>query len=642
LLFLAFACFSADRPNGDWPTYGHDPGGQRFSPLAAIHRGNVASLRIAWTYRTGDAYQPARGRPTAFEATPLYIGGTLYLATPLGRVIALDPVTGKRRWSYDSKVPKDKGFGDFANRGVSFWKGARRRPRVFLATIDARLIALDAATGKPCADFGDNGVVNLRNGLRIPPSEERFADYEETSPPAIAGNTVIVGSGIADNNNVGQPSGEVRGFDAVTGKLKWKWDPIPQDPKAVGAGTWKNGGAQRTGAANAWSIIAVDPERRLVFIPTGSASPDYYGGERVGDNLFANSLVALRADTGERVWHFQTVHHDLWDYDVASPPILFDVHRNGRTIAAVGVGSKTGHFFILNRETGEPIFGVEERPVPQTDVPGEVSAATQPFPVLPPPLAPHKMDLSAFEGPPSDVQWCRDHIVTLRNEGIFTPPSLRGSLLLPGNLGGMAWSGAAFDPSSHLLIIPANNLAAEVRLIPRADFDKEEQAAGRSLNGDWEFARQNGTPYGMARRFLRAPGGLPCTPAPWGTLNAIDADTGAIRWTVPTGQLPALGSAGAPPPQFGSISLGGPIVTAGGLVFMAGTLDSAIRAYDVATGKELWKGVLPTSARATPMTYRAPDGKQYVVISAGGHGIPGAGPLGDYVIAFALPSGAGL
>jgi quinoprotein glucose dehydrogenase len=252
------------------------------------------------------------------------------------------------------------------------------------------------------------------------------------------------------------------------------------------------------------------------------------------------------------------------------------------------------------------------------------------------------MDLSAFEGPPSDVQWCRDHIVTLRNEGIFTPPSLRGSLLLPGNLGGMAWSGAAFDPSSHLLIIPANNLAAEVRLIPRADFDKEEQAAGRSLNGDWEFARQNGTPYGMARRFLRAPGGLPCTPAPWGTLNAIDADTGAIRWTVPAGQLPALGSAGAPPPQFGSISLGGPIVTAGGLVFMAGTLDSAIRAYDVATGKELWKGVLPTSARATPMTYRAPDGKQYVVISAGGHGIPGAGPLGDYVIAFALPSGAGL
>lgn len=629
---LALTALAAD---GDWATWGRDPGGQRFSPLTSINRGNVASLRPAWTFRTGDGYAPKHGRPTAFEATPLFVEGTLYVATPLGRVIALDPLTGKQRWAYDGKVPKDRGYGDFATRGVSYWKPSTGRSRIFIATIDARLIALDSATGKIVDTFGDNGIVNLRVGLRIPPTEQNFSDYEETSPPAIVGNMIVVGSGIADNGSVGQPSGEVRGFDAVTGKLKWTMDPIPQSPNAVGADTWKNGSARRTGAANAWSVIVADPARNLVFVPTGSASPDYYGGERLGNNLFANSLLALRADTGERVWHFQTVHHDLWDYDVASPPILFDVHRNGRTIAAVGVGSKTGNFFILNRDTGEPIFGVEERPVPKSDVPGEVSSPTQPFPVLPPPLAPQKMNLDALQGSPADVKWCRDRIAGLRNEGIFTPPSLKGSLFVPGNVGGMAWGGAAFDPGSRLLIIPSNNLAAEVRLIPRADLAREQEAGGRDLTGDWEFASQTGTPYGMARRFLRAPSGLPCTPPPWGTLNAVDADTGAIKWTVPAGQL-VIGAVSAPP-AWGSFVLGGPMVTAGGLVFMAGTIDPAIRAYDVTTGKELWKGVLPTSARAMPMTFQTAGGKQYLVICAGGHGIPGAGPLGDYVIAFALP-----
>src|SRR5580704_11392445 len=382
------SCAAADS-SGDWPVYGHDPGGQRFSPLTAINRENVRTLKIAWTYRTGDGYQPKDGRPTAFEATPLYIDGTLYLSTPLGRVIALDPITGKQRWSYDSKVERDKGYGDFANRGVSIWRSPKGQLRILLATVDARLIAIEAATGIPCKDFGDNGVVNLRQGLRIPPKD--FSDYEETSPPAVIGDTVIVGSGIADNGATDQPSGEVRGFDAASGRLKWTWDPIPQEAAAVGAETWKNGSAARTGAANAWSIMVTDPARNLVFVPTGSASPDYYGGERLGDNLFANSIVALRADTGKRVWHFQTVHHDLWDYDVASPPVLFDVRRNGVTIPAVGVGSKTGNFFILNRETGQPIFGVEERPVPKTDVAGEVSSPAQPFPVTPRPLAPQSL-----------------------------------------------------------------------------------------------------------------------------------------------------------------------------------------------------------------------------------------------------------
>jgi quinoprotein glucose dehydrogenase len=623
ILLLGSALAFASASDDDWPAYGRDPGGQRFAPIALINRQNVQQLRIAWTYRTGDAYTPKRGRPTAFEATPIYVDGTLYLGTPLGHVIALDPVTGKERWSYDAKVPKDSGFGDFANRGVSTWKD-----RIFIATIDARLIAVDAATGRLISAFGDNGVVNLRNGLRIAPRD--FQDYEETSPPAVIGDTIVVGSGIADNNSVSQPSGEVRGFDAATGKLKWTWDPIPQDPKLPSAKTWKNGSARRTGAANAWSVIAVDAQRNLVFVPTGSASPDYYGGERLGDNVYANSLVALRGDTGKVIWYFQTVHHDLWDYDVASPPILFNVHRGGRTIEAVGVGSKDGNFFVLERDTGKPIFGVQERAVPKSDVAGEVSSPTQPFPVKPPPLAPHT--LSAPWGiDEASRKWCAEEIGKLRSEGVFTPPSLRGSYMIPGNIGGMAWSGAAYDPDHRLLIIPANNLGAEVRLIPRAEFDRTRQTVGRDIGGDWEFAEQRGTPYGMMRRFLRAPNGLPCNPPPWGTLNAVDADTGEKKWSVPVGRLFKQDV------TYGSPILGGPIVTAGGLVFMAGALDAAIYAYDVTDGRILWRGELPTSARSTPMTYRGPNGKQYIVVSAGGHGIPGAEPLGDYLVAFALP-----
>ena len=621
----------------EWPAYGRDPGGQRFSPLAIINQRNVSNLKVAWTFRTGDAWQPEHSRPTAFEATPIYVDGTLYLGTPLGHIIALDPVTGKPRWSYDGHVPRNAGFGDFTNRGVSTWKSPSGERRIFIATLDARLIAVNAADGKPIPGFGDNGVVNLRNGLRIPVRD--FSDYEETSPPAIAGNTIVVGSGIADNNSVSQPSGEVRGFDVQTGKLKWTWDPIPQDPKARGADTWKNGSARRTGAANAWSVIAADPQRNLVFVPTGSASPDYYGGERQGDNLFANSLVALRADTGAVAWAFQTVHHDLWDYDVACPPLLFDVHRNGKTIPAVGVGSKDGNYFILERDTGKPIFGVEERPVPKSDVPGEIASPTQPFPVAPPPLAPQRLD-APWGIDEASRKWCADEIGKLRSEGVFTPPSLRGSFIIPGNIGGVAWSGAAYDPGRRLLLIPTNNFAAQVRLIPRADFARERASAGRNIIGDWEFAQQRGTPYGMARRFLRSPGGLPCNAPPWGVLNAVDADTGQKKWSVPTGQFLPVGGSGAPPAAFGSVALGGPIVTAGALVFMAGALDPAIYAYDVTTGRVLWKGALPTSARSTPMTYRGPDGRQYVVISAGGHGVPGFAPLGDYVVAFALPATA--
>ena len=616
---------------GDWPTYGRDPGGQRFSPLTEINVSNVKSLKVAWTFRTGDAYAPAQGwKTTQFEATPLYVDGTLFIGTPLGRILALEPRTGKQRWAYDPHVDKDKGYGDFANRGVSTWKSDSQARRIYIATIDARLIAVDAATGRPCRDFGDNGIVDLRHGLRIRP--RGYADYEETSPPAVVGNTLVVGSGIQDNSWTDEPSGEVRAFDARTGKLKWTWDPIPQTAAALGANTWKGDSASRTGAANAWSVIAVDPIRQLVYIPTGSASPDFYGGERIGDNLFANSVVALRAETGERVWHFQTVHHDLWDYDVATPPLLFDMHRAGKTIPAIAIGSKTANLFILNRETGEPIFGVEERPVPASDVPGEVASPTQPFPVKPASISRQSMSPNdAFGVDDADRNWCRAEISKLRTGGIFTPPSLQGTLFLPGNVGGQNWGGMTYDPIHDLIIIPANQLASEVRLIERDNFESMRSSRGRKLDGDWEFAPQHGTPYGMMRRILLSPKRIPCTPPPWGTLVAISASTGDKKWEVPLGQFsPKL------PANLGSLSLGGPIATAGGLVFAGGTLVSGLYAFNVETGEQLWKGDLPTSAKSVPMTFQGPDGKQYVVVTAGGFGIADLSPLGDYVVAFSL------
>jgi quinoprotein glucose dehydrogenase len=635
-VFLATAISVTGQQNGEWLAYGRDPGGERYSPLEDVNRSNVAALQIAWTFRTGDAYQPPRGRPTAFEATPLYVDGTLYLSTPLGRVIALDSVSGRQRWVFDAKVPRDAGYGDFASRGVSTWQRGRER-RIFVATIDARLIALNASTGEPVQTFGTSGTVDLRQGLRIPPAG--FADYQVTSPPAVVGDTVVVGSAIQDGNRTTEPSGEVRAFDAITGALKWRWDPIPQDSSALGADTWKSDSHSRTGAANVWSIIVADESRNLVFLPTSSPSPDYYGGERLGDNLFSDSVVALRADTGERVWHFQTVHHDLWDYDVASPPILFDWRKDGRTVAALAVASKTGHVFVLDRQTGQPLIPIEERAVPKSDVPGEQASPTQPFPTAPRSLA--RTSLTADEAwglTDEDRAWCRETIRTLRADGFFTPPSLRGTIVVPGNIGGMAWGGMTHDRVNDLLVMPVNNLAAEVRIIPR-DAIEEQRNAGR-LDGDFELHVQRGTPYAIVRRLLIAPKTLlPCTPPPWGTLTAVRTATGEIAWQVPLGRFPGTGSA-PDAAQWGSIALGGPIATAGGLVFTAGTLEAAIYAFDVQTGRQLWTGQLPTSARATPMTYRGPDGRQYIVISAGGHGTPIGPPLGDHLVAFALPDNA--
>lgn len=618
----------------EWPNYGNDPGGMRYSQLSQINRENVSKLKVAWIFHTGDVSDGSHDRKrSGFEATPILVDGTLYFTTPFNRVIALDPETGKQKWSYDPKIDLTLDYGDgLVNRGVTTWlepmrpSGQPCHRRIYEATQDARLVSLDATTGKPCLDFGDYGQVNLRD---VP--GYRAGWYHMTSPPAVIDDLVVVGSAIDDNQRAAMPSGVVRAFDARTGAMRWNWDPIPI-PQPAGQGK-DNDKERQTGAANAWSIMAVDPQRDLIFIPTGSASPDHYGGLRPGDNKWANSVVALHAKTGEIAWGFQLVHHDLWDYDTASPPLLTTLRHGGEDVPVVIQGNKTGLLYVLNRDTGKPVFPVEERPVPKSDVPGEVASPTQPFPVAPPPLAAQRVSVDDAWGlTQQDRDTCRTWIRGLRNEGIFTPPSLQGTLAVPGNLGGMTWSGYAFDPQHSLLVVNTNNLVAKIKLIPRADFWRDEV---RTEDGD--YAPQTGASYGLFRRFLQSPSDLPCTAPPWGLLTAVDMIEGKIRWQIPLGSMQDFGGKQPPVPP-GSISLGGPIVTVGGLVFIAGTFDPYIRAFDIETGKELWKAELPVRGHATPMTYRlGKNGKQYLVIAAGGHPKITEESLGDALVAFILP-----
>lgn len=578
---LTLLLFSAEL---EWTAYGGDSGGSRYSKAAQIDVSNVSQLARAWTYRAGGLVKPRRGNSPALETTPLFVEGTLFVTSAVGRVAALDPATGKERWSFDPKVNVNEGYGDFTNRGVAWHPGGT----ILAVSVDARLFALDSKTGKK------KWEVSLREGLRIPP--KWFEEYEETSPPCVLGDVVVVGSAIADNGRNDMASGEVRGFDVKTGKLLWTWDPAPNS---------------QVGGANAWSVIVGDAKRGVVFVPTGSASPDYYGGTRRAPN-HANSIVALEAKTGRMIWSFQTVHHDLWDYDVASPPVLCKV--KGRD--AVAVGSKSGHMFLLDRETGAPLFPVEERAVPFSDAAGEDASRTQPFPSKPPSLSPQRAEIRPE---------CKERLAGLRNDGMFTPPSERGSLVTPGNIGGLHWGGAAYDPQHALLVAPSNNLPSIVRLIPREEF----AAARKASKPGQEFTAQSGTPFGMVREFLLSPDGQPCHMPPYGLLSAIDLDSGELRWQKPLGSMPGA------PTGTGAINLGGPIITAGGLTFIGATVDGYFRAFETATGKELWAFKLPASARATPMTY-VHKGKQYVVIAAGGHG-ERFGPASDQIAAFALP-----
>lgn len=630
-------------PEVGWATNGRDDHGTRYLPASEITRANVNRLEVAWTYRTGESdARFATKKPASFEATPIVVDGTMYVGTPLGRVIALDPATGLERWTFDPKIDRDITYGDFATRGVSTWLDdlaaatAPCRRRIFVATAQSQLFAIDAKDGQPCQGFGKAGMVDLKTGLRIPPFEPQA--YSMTSPPTVVNGIVVVGSSVADNSRPDLPSGEIRGFNARTGARQWTWDPIPQTMSDRAFAEWREGNPARTGAANAWSVMAADPQRDLVFVPTGSAAPDYYGGLRPGDNRYANSIVALKASTGEMAWAFQAVHHDLWDYDNASPPALVTLTRNAERVPAVLQATKTGMLFVLNRETGTPVFRVEERAVPASDIPLEKASRTQPFTAVTPPLSPHRFTADQVWGPSdADRAACRAAIEGLRNEGIFTPPSLKGTLVMPSNIGGAHWGGLAVDPVRQIAIIPVNRVAAVVQLIPREGFDLQQtRAKEQRLGDDYEYNFMRGTPYIMRRRMLLSPSRMPCTPPPFGTLVAINLETGARLWEVPLGSVAGLVPsevASKMPADWGSPNLGGPIVTAGALIFIGAALDRSLHAYDIETGRELWRGALPESGKATPVSYRLASGEQFVAIAVGGGGAWGTG---DHVVAFRL------
>ncbi len=613
----------AKAPIEEWPAYGNDAGSSRYSPLREITKDNVGNLQVAWTYHTGDVSDGKgmwNGKKiwarSTFENTPLMFDGSLFIATPFNRIVALDPETGKEKWVFDPKLDRIGYYGnDFTCRGLATWSNPDLKPgdacrrTLYEATLDSRLIAVDAKSGTACAAFGKGGEVALKAGIKLSSEDGHVVpgEYYFTSAPAVVGDVVVVGSAINDNDRVEMPSGLVRGYNARSGELIWSWDPVPRDASDPARAAWKNG-ADRTGAGNVWGPISTDPASGLVFLPTTSPSPDHYGGERKGDGRNADSLVALRASTGKLVWAFQAVHHNVWDYDLPSGPTAIEVVRGKERIAALAQPSKMGFLFVLARDTGRPVLPVEERPVPQDGVPGEMLSPTQPFPVATPSLVRTHLDPEDAWGlTPYDRGKCRDTVAGLRHGGIFTPPSLQGTLEIPGIAGGTNWGGASFDRAHGLIVLNQTNSPFIVQLIPRDQMKDHKPEPG------WEYGPMKGTPYVMRRKPLLSPWGFPCSPPPWGTLAAVEANTGKIRWQVALGTTREL--APVPVPLgLGMPNTGGPLTTAGGLTFIGASFDSTFRAFDTETGRELWHSSVPASANATPMTYRPrPGGRQYVV-----------------------------
>ena len=614
-----------DLSAGDWPSYAGDAGAMGYSPLTDIDRNNVAELELAWTWETGE--EPLTGprlpipgesvRPGAFEVTPVVVRDTMYLSTPYNRVVALRASTGRELWAYEpgtaawGQPPNGTGF---VHRGVALWSGSGER-RVFLNT-RWRLISLDAATGEPVTEFGDLGEIDLTEHLQWPTNR---LHYTQTSPPVVWGDLVILGNGVWDGFAYERdPPGHILAFDVHTGALRWRFDLIPGEGE-LGNDTWEDGSWDRVGHTNAWAPLSVDVERGLVFVPTGTPSNNYYGGHRKGDNLFAESLVVLDARTGERVWHFQAVHHGLWDWDLPAQPTLFPLSVEGRTLDAVALATKMGFLFVFDRVTGEPVWPIEERPVAPSEVPGERASPTQPFPTKPPPFERQgfgENDLIDFT--PELRAEALAQVRPYRMGPLYLPPSVEGTIVSPGIIGGGNWGGTAVDPETGWLYVKSSNQPALLAMAP-ADPERTE--------GDYDIDR--------SRRSLRLESGLPVQRPPYGTLTAYDLTAGEIAWQVPVGDEPSVRGhpdlAGVElPERLGVSGAPGPIVTAGGVVFLTGGGD-VLWAIDSRTGSELWSVDLGQDGYANPMTYRGGDGRQYVVIATG----RGAGTR---LMAFARPS----
>ena len=630
-IFCWVSCLSqAHSADGDWPTFGNDPGGSQYSHLAQIHRSNVSQLQQAWAYQSSDLQHFAvEGRPYALQSVPIHVNETLYFCTSFNRVIALDPASGKPRWVFDPHLATGSDSSPLITndrragicRSVAYWQAASPLPntpcqrRIFKGDVHGHVFAIDADTGKSCLDFG------VQQGH---PGYVTHADFDNkgtndtargmTSGPVIFEDLIIASSGardsLTDANN-----GFVRAFDVRTGELRWSFDPIPEEA------------AHTTGAANVWSTMSVDIQRGLLFIPTTSPSPDFFGGKRKQDLPLTDAIVALDARTGKPIWHYQIVRHDLFDFDVPGHPLLVDILREDRKIPVAIQQTKQGRMFIFERYTGKSIFPIEDRAAPASDIPGELASPTQPFPVLPEAFSRQSLTAEDMWGlTPLDRAWCRREFSRLRYEGPFTPPSKSGSLIFP--FGGGNWGGVAFDPVHNVVVAKGQNLALRVKLV-----DKNDQSpAATGTLADIDLVD---TAYRAQIGLFVSPLGVPCTPPPFGTLTAIDVDTGKQRWQVPLGQATFKGITAPQALGWGSPNISGPMITAGGLVFIGAAMDAKLRAMDIETGDILWSHELPAPGMALPMTYES-AGKQYVVIAAGGNSRV-SDQIGDSIIAFSLP-----
>ncbi|MET4394509.1 quinoprotein glucose dehydrogenase [Bradyrhizobium sp. F1.2.1] len=610
----------SSRPGLAWESWGGDPGGSRFSPLREITPDNVGNLVRAFEFHTGDlaARPPGVMRRTKFQATPLFVEDSLVFCSPFNEVIALDPATGAQKWRYDPKIAiNQRPANRYVCRGVTYWiddeapADAACRSRIFMGTNDVRLIALDAKTGIPCAGFGRDGEVRPDIGMKL----EWPGEFQITSPPAVGRGVVVVGSAIGDNRRVDAPSGVVRAFDARSGQPRWTFEPLKRD-------------GIEAGHANVWAPMSVDAARGLVFLPTSSPSPDFWGGKRPGNNEHANSVVALRIETGELVWAFQTVHHDVWDYDLPAQPTLTRIDTGEGQRDVVIQPTKQGFVFVLDRDTGKPVWPVEERSVPQAAAEGERLSPTQPFPTHVPPLVSQKIStedaLSLVPGLRRSA--CETQFAEARNEGLYTPPSTQGTLEFPFTGGGVNWGSAAFDPVNQVLYANTSRAVHLIKLIPRAE------AAGFDPPPGHDFGQQTGAPFAMSRAVATSPLGFLCNKPPWGEMVAVDLKAGKILWRSTVGTTEDLAPLGVPLP-WGAPLVNGLAVTAGGLVF-TGAMDAYLRAFDARSGRELWQGRLPVPGVANPMTYFW-KGEQYVAIGAGGHSEAGTS-IGDSVVAFRL------
>jgi glucose dehydrogenase len=619
---------AADRAR-EWPYYGADPGGTKFSPLDDVNQANAARLAVAWQWTTGEKALAEFGtRPGNFQATPIMIGNVLYLSTPYNRVVALNAETGAEIWSFDPKAYEDgqppNGTG-FVHRGVAAWRDASNGNalRIFINS-RYRLFAIDAATGRLVDGFGAHGVVDLSKGLIW---EINNKHYTNTSPPLVYKDLVILGNGVGDRLAYrNDPPGDVRAFDAHTGKLVWTFHTIPQ-PGEFGNDTWLQDSWSYTGHTNVWAPMTLDDARGLVYLPVTTPSNDFYGGRRPGANLFGESLVCLDAATGVRKWHFQIVHHGLWDYDNPSPPNLVTIHADGRTIDAVVQLTKQGFAYVFDRVTGAPVWPIEERPVPKSDVEGERAWPTQPFPTKPPAITEQGVSLEdAIDFTPALKAAAQKELAKYRLGPVFTPPTLGGTVQRPGIIGGANWGGGAFDPRNGVLYVKTTNQANLIRVGP----PDRSSANPRAAEVDGDLVRVGDT----NAEFMD---GLPLLKPPYGHLVAIDLNRGTIKWRVPFGDTPSLRrhpalKAVALPPALGVAGAPGVLATAGGLVIGGGG-DAALHVIDAATGAEIWKAALPRRVNATPMTYRTSRGRQFVVAATGG-GEDAA------LVAFALPAAA--